>query len=77
MTKKTKVPHPQDATSDEDHLKFAEHMIQQIRAGHYKASNVSVSRTDEGDAGARTHSRHFDIGFTINDVEPGAELHDL
>lgn len=74
--KKTRVPHPEKAKSDADHMAAVKHMLEQGEANHYKFSNISVSRSDHGDASNRTHKRNFVAHFTVEDTDPSAPAAD-
>lgn len=52
VSKKT-IPHPSEARGDEDHLRFAAHAFEQIKAGHYTVNNVVVGQQEIGPGGVR------------------------
>jgi hypothetical protein len=62
---KQKIHHPSEAKSDADHFAFAQHALEQIKAGHYTPSNVSVSRTDNSDG-----SMSFSASWKMTPVHP-------
>jgi hypothetical protein len=67
---KEKIHHPNEAKSDADHFAFAQHALEQIKEGHYKPSNVHVSRTDVSGGGMK-FSASWDLTPT-NPDEPAA-----
>lgn len=64
---KTTIPIASKAKNDDDHIRFAMHMMNQIKAGHYEVSNIHVAQTD-GENGAVHHT----ASWTTTPTDPAA-----